>query len=77
MLSRLLRRKPRHKILDGARKWRCPRFGLVAMCFRLNSAYFSLLRYSEPEMLTPSVRTHVTFCPLRSSYSKLNFGPGA
>ena len=30
------------------------------MCFLLKAAYFSLLRYREPEMLTSSERTHTT-----------------
>ena len=30
------------------------------MCFLLNAAYFSLLRYREPEMLMSSARTHTT-----------------
>ena len=34
------------------------------MCFLLKLAYFSLLRYRDPEMLMSSVRTQTTFLQL-------------
>ena len=58
VLCSIMPRTVRHRMREGARKWMGPFLGLVFMRLRRNSAYLTLLRYTEEEERSKYQTTH-------------------